>query len=131
MQHAIHNEEDRHLQQKRQTRGEGIDLVILIELHHLFVELLAVVFVLGLELLHLGLQALHLKHALSALQRERGDQHHDGERNERNSDRVVMRQRIELRYEPGGTFKHGATSLSEKNVWNGVITARTKWATTQ
>ena len=106
MQHAVHDEEHRHLQQQRQARGQGIDLVLLIELHHFFVELLAVVFVLSLELLHLGLQTLHLEHALGALQRERCDQDHHGKRHERNGDCVVVGERIELGNEPGGTFKH-------------------------
>ena len=130
-QNPIHDEEDGHLQEQRQTRGQRIDLVLLVELHHLFVELLAIVFVLGLKLLHFGLQALHFEHALGALQSQWGDQHHHGERNERNSDRIVMRQRIELRYEPSGTFKHGLHHFLRKNVWNGVITTRTKGAATQ
>ena len=131
VQDAIHDEEDGHLQQQRQTRGQGIHLVLLVELHHLFVELLAIVFVLGLKLLHFRLQALHFEHALGALQGQWGDQHHHGERNECNSDRIVMRQRIELRYEPSGTFKHGLHHFLRKNVWNGVITTRTKGAATQ
>ncbi len=63
---------------KRQTRRQRVDLVLLVELHHLFVELGAVVAVLGLQLAHLRRQPLHLEHPLGALQRQRrGDHHHD------------------------------------------------------
>ena len=76
VQNLEHDDEHRHLRHDRQTRGHRVDLVLLIELHHLFVELGLVVAVLVLELAHLGGQALHLEHALGALQRQRcGDRH--------------------------------------------------------
>ncbi len=70
VEHPEHDEEDGHLRHQRQTRGHGIDLVLLVELHHLFVELRLVVAMLVLQLAHLRREPLHLEHALRALQRE-------------------------------------------------------------
>ena len=75
---AEERQEDRHLHQERETTRERVDLVLLVELHHLFVELGAVVLVLRLELLDLRLRPLHGHHRLGLLGREREHhQHHE------------------------------------------------------
>ena len=91
----VHDEEDRHLGQQGETAPERVDLVLPVELHQLGVELLPVVLVLGLEPLHLRLEALHLQHRTSALDVEWGDQRHhqDGEQHDRQP--VVGDQRVE------------------------------------
>ena len=80
-------DEDRHLQEKGQTPAERVDLVLLVELHHLFVELLAVVLVLRLELLDLGLHPLHGDHRLRLLrgEREQHEPHRDREQDDRDT----------------------------------------------
>ncbi len=55
-QHAVEHDEHGHLDQERQAPAERVDLVLLVELHQLFVELLTIALVLLLELLHLGLE---------------------------------------------------------------------------
>ena len=73
--HAVERQEDRELEHQRQAPAQRVDLVLLVELHHLFVELLAVpTLVLGLEGLDLRLQLLHLLHRARLLDRQR--QHH-------------------------------------------------------
>ena len=82
--HAEEREEHRHLHQEGQTTRERVDLVLLVELHHLFVELGAVVLVLRLELLDLRLRPLHGHHRLGLLgrQREHHQHHEDGEQDD-------------------------------------------------
>ena len=58
-QHVEQAEEDRDLQEHREATHEGIGLLDLVELHHFFLERLAVTLVLLLQQLHLGLQCLH------------------------------------------------------------------------
>ena len=107
--HAVqdpeHDDEDRHLRHQRQARGHRIDLVLLVELHHLFVELLAVALVLVLQLAHLRRQPLHLEHALGALQVERGDQQHHHHGDHRDRDRVVGGDRVEPGQQRGWDFE--------------------------
>jgi hypothetical protein len=98
--------EHRCLGQQRQTRGHRVDLVLLVELHHLFVELGAVVAILVLQLAHLRRQLLHLEHALGALERERcGDGHHHGG-DHRDRDGVAVRQTVEPRQQGGRNLEH-------------------------
>ena len=52
-QHVEQRDEDRQLEQQRQAGGERVDLVLLVELHHLLLVTLLVVLVLLLELLDL------------------------------------------------------------------------------
>ena len=84
-QRLVQRDEDRHLGQERQATPERVDLVLLVELHQLFVELLLVVLVLRLQLLHLGLRPLHGDHRLRLLggEREEDQPHHDGEHDDR------------------------------------------------
>jgi hypothetical protein len=65
----VEPDEQRHLHQQGQAASERVHAVLFVELHHLFVELLAVVLVLLLELLDLGLDDLHLSHRLRLLDR--------------------------------------------------------------
>jgi hypothetical protein len=62
--------------------------VLLVEGHELFVHLLAIALVLGLELLDLGLYPLHLAHRLRLLDRQRQEDHphEDGQQDDRQSE---------------------------------------------
>ena len=80
--------------------------MLLVELHHLFVELLAVALVLLLDLLHLGLEALHLQHRLRALEGQRGQQDHHREGEERDGDGVVGDQAVEPSQDGGDGVEH-------------------------
>ena len=77
VEHPVEDDEDRHLQQQRQAAAHRVDVVLLVELHHLLVELLPVVLVLRLQLLHLRLEPLHGHHRPGALERQRGEEDHD------------------------------------------------------
>ena len=71
-------EQHRHLDDERQAAGERVDVVLLVELHQLFVLLLLVVLVLRLELLDLRLDALHRDHRSRLLRGQRQQHRHDG-----------------------------------------------------
>ena len=77
-------DEDRELDEEWQATRQGIDLVLLVELHHLLVLLLLVVLVLRLDLLDLGLGSLHRHHRFGLLgrQREQHEHHQDGEQDD-------------------------------------------------
>ncbi len=94
---AEEGEEDRELHHERQAPGERVDLVLLVELHDLFVELLAVALVFRLELLDLGLDPLHGEHRLRLLGRERVEHEHHGEGHQDDGDAEVRDQRVEER----------------------------------
>ena len=106
VQHAVQHDEDRHLDQEGQAPAERVDLVLLVELHQLFVELLPVALVLLLDLLHLGLEPLHLQHRLRALEGQRREQHHHREGEERDGDGVVGDQAVEPSQDCGDGVEH-------------------------
>ena len=93
--HVEQDREDRRLDQQRKATTNGVDVVLLVERHHLFVELLAVVLVLDLQLPDFRLEPLHLDHRPGALEGQRGrDQHDDaGQKGDRH--RVVRHQLVE------------------------------------
>lgn len=105
-QNAEHNDEHRHLGQQWQTRSQRVHLVLLVELHHLFVQLLAITFVLILQLLHLWLKTLHFQHSLGALHCERSDEQHDGKRHNGNCYRVTVHPPVGGVDEPCACLKH-------------------------
>ena len=123
---AEHDEEDGHLRHQRQTRGHGIDLVLLVELHHLFVELRLVVAMLVLQLAHLRREPLHLEHALGALQRQRRGHGHDDRGDHRDGGDVAAREAVEPRQQNGRNREHwSATLLAGQGLAGG---ARSVWA---
>ena len=77
--HPVEDQEDRNLEQHRDTTTNGVDLVVLVELHELRVHRVAFFFgVFVLDLLELRLKKLHLEHRLRARQRQwRCDDQHD------------------------------------------------------
>jgi len=83
----VQRDEDRHLEQEGETTTKWVDLVLLVELHHFFVELLLVVLVFRLKLLDLRLHALHGDHRLRLFRRQRkqGEPHGDGQQNDRHA----------------------------------------------
>ena len=80
--------------------------MLLIKLHHFFVELLAIVAILILQTLHFGLNALHLKHRLGALESQRENQHHDDHGDKGDGRRVIRCEVVELANQPGGGLEH-------------------------
>src|SRR5512133_2167526 len=74
-QRVVETDEDRELRQQRQARRRRVDVLLLVELHQLFVELLAVALVLALDLLHLRRIRLHVLHRMDLLDRQRHEQH--------------------------------------------------------
>ena len=87
-QHLVEREEDRDLDQDRQAAGGGVDLLALVEGHHLLVELLPVVAEALAQLHHFRLQRLHLAHRAVGLvgQREEDQLDPDGERQDRQAE---------------------------------------------
>ena len=83
--------------------------MLLVELHHLFVELGAVVAVLGLQLAHLRRQPLHLEHALGALQRQRCGDHHDDDGDQGDRCGVAVGQAVEPGEQPRGQVEHSGS----------------------
>ena len=75
-------------------------MVVAIELTQKVIDKMAAVLI--LQAPHLRLEQLHLEHALGALQRERGDQDHHGERDHPDRDGVVVGEAVVLGYEPSG-----------------------------
>ena len=69
-----HGKEYGQLDQHGQTAGEGIDLLLLVQIRHLLVQLVLVVGVLLVQLIDLGLNILHGFHALAALDVQRHEQ---------------------------------------------------------
>ncbi len=94
---AEQREEDRHLHQEREATRKRVDLVLLVELHHFFVELGAVVLVLRLELLDLRLRPLHVHHRLGLLGGEREEREHHHDREHDDGDAEVRDQAVEER----------------------------------
>ena len=87
VQHPEQRQEDRHLQQQRQAGRQRVGVVVLVQLHRLAAEPLAIVAVLLLQLPHLGLQQLHRAGGLDLLDEQRDQrgpdhhgQHHDRQR---------------------------------------------------
>ncbi len=95
--HPEQREEHRHLDQEGKTTRQRVDLVLLVELHHLFVELGAVVLVLRLELLDLRLRPLHRHHRLGLLGREREHHQHHEDREQDDRDPEVRDDAVEER----------------------------------
>ncbi|MPL75568.1 hypothetical protein SDC9_21394 [bioreactor metagenome] len=83
--HLVEREEDRDLQQHRQTACGRVDLLALVEGHHLLLHLLRVALGALFHRLHLGLQLLHLRHRDVGFARQREDQglDDDGEPDDR------------------------------------------------
>ena len=79
-QHVIERQEHRELRDHRQAGGEGVDLVLPVEAHHLLVEALLVVLVLVLERLDLRLESRHRLHRLELLERQRQQRRADEQR---------------------------------------------------
>src|SRR5918995_6171868 len=93
--HVVEDREDRRLYEQRQASAHRVDLVLLVEAHQLFVELLPVVLVLHLQPADLGLQPLHLDHRARALEgQRRRDDHHDAGQ-QCDGDRVVGNELVE------------------------------------
>ena len=58
----VERKEDRDLHQDRQTARCGVHLVLLVQLHHALLHLLAIIACSFLELFHLWLKLFHLGH---------------------------------------------------------------------
>ena len=93
--HLVKREEDRNLQQDRQTARRGIDLFLLVERHHLFLHFLLVVTGLFFQGLHLRLQLFHLGHRDVGFIRQRHQQRLDEKRQTNDCPAHVAKQAIE------------------------------------
>ena len=95
-QHEVEGEEDRDLDEHRQARRRRVDLVLLVELHQLLVQALAVALVLRLDRLHLRHVRLHALHRVDLLDHDRHERDPDDDRQRddrpapREADRVVQ-----------------------------------------
>ena len=80
----IEGDEHGKLNEDGQTASHGVDAVGLVELHHFAAERFLVVLVLLLQLLHHGLELLHLLHGLEALagKRPEHDLDEDGQQDD-------------------------------------------------
>ena len=74
LQHEVERDEDRELRDQRQARRGRVDVVLLVELHHLLVQLLPVALVLPLDLLHLRRVLLQRLHRVDLPDRQRHEQ---------------------------------------------------------
>ena len=95
VEHLVEREEHRDLQHDRQTARRRIDLLAPIELHQLLVHPLAVLAVALLELLHLGLQRLHLAHRRVGLVGQREEQRLDQHRHHQDGQTEIADMRVE------------------------------------
>src|SRR5829696_4269332 len=86
----VEGEEERHLGEERPAAGHGVEAALLVERHHLLVELRLVVLVLGLELLDLGGQLLHDARRLHLLARQRDEQDPHGDRQHDDREPVAL-----------------------------------------
>jgi hypothetical protein len=103
---AEERQEDRHLQQDRQARGERVGPGLLVQSHRLLGETLAVMAVLLLQLLDLRLEQLHVPAGLDLLheQRDQCSADHQGEADDRQRPRPARlrtEDAPEERVEPG------------------------------
>ena len=76
-QHLVKRVEDRDLQERGQAAGERIDLLLLVERHHLLLLARLVVLEPFLHRLHLGLERAHRGHAGELALRDREHQQPD------------------------------------------------------
>ena len=95
LQRVEQGEEDRHLQDQGETRTHGVDLVLLVELHHLLIEDFSIALVLLLERLDLGLQLLHAPHALELTVGQRDEHDTDQDREKHYGPAPVVGEAIE------------------------------------
>ncbi|MPN54724.1 hypothetical protein SDC9_202401 [bioreactor metagenome] len=79
VQHVEQRQEDRHLKQQWQAGRHGVDTLVLVQLHRLLSETLAVVTPLLVDLFDLGLKKLHISRRVDLLHEQRnqcGTNHH-------------------------------------------------------
>ena len=93
--HLVEREEDRNLDQHRPAAGGGIDLLPLVERHHLLLHLQPVVAGLGLDLLHFRLDLLHLCHRGVGHVGQREENRLDDDRGHQNGDAEIADQVVE------------------------------------
>jgi hypothetical protein len=93
----VEGEEERHLGEEWPAAGHGVEAALLVERHHLLVELRLVVLVLGLELLDLWGQLLHDTRRLDLLDRQRDEQdpHRDRQQNDREPVALGAKERLD------------------------------------
>ena len=88
---VVEDDQEGKLDEHREATTSRIHFFLFVETHHLFVELLTVLYalVLLLKLLDLRLQSLHGDHRLRALDGEWGQRTHDDDRQNGDGDRIV------------------------------------------
>ncbi len=113
----VHRDEDRELEEEGQAAAEGVDPVLLIQLHRLLLDLLLVPLVLLLDLLDLRLQGLHGLHRLDLLDAE-GEQH-DPEDDREDDDREaeVAREVVEPGEQPPDRVEQRLERRRSQRAW--------------
>ena len=98
--HRVESEKDRDLDEHRETSAEGIDPVLLVELHQLLVHLLRVVLILLAKFRHLRREKLHPLHGggCLVLQGPEGGLDEDGEDDD--GGRVAVQESLEGIHRP-------------------------------
>ena len=140
--HVEHAHEHRTLNDGGPTRPHGVGVIVLVELHHLtahglFAGLILFALVLVLNMLHLGLQGLHLTHRLHLLEinRQNTGVHHEHKEHDRqhprDADRChaqqgeeLMEQDHDLGHEPlkwGQQLIQPAPNASVKKKFSGSV----------
>ena len=112
----VQDDEEGHLQETGEASSERAGSVLLVEPHHLLVEHLPVLraLVLGLELLHLGLQSLHRQHRLGALHRDRRQGQHDDHRQAGDREAVVGPDGVEAGQDQAEELEKGMEDLPDQ-----------------
>ena len=89
IEHLVEREEDRNLDQDRPAARQRIDLLLLVELHHLLLLLHPVVRIFFADFHHLGLHLLHVGHRLVGLVGQREEDQLDDDRGREDSEAEI------------------------------------------
>ncbi len=91
----VHRDEQRELDEQRQTAGHGVVIFALVKVGHLLIELLGIVLVLRLQFLHLGLQLRHPRRGERTLLGEREKQRLNQHSDQNNGHAIVRDEAVE------------------------------------
>ena len=94
-QHLVEREEHRDLHDHRQAAGNRIDLLLLVQLHHVLAELFAVVLVPLLQVLHARLQVAHARHRATRRLGQLVEHQLDQQRHEHDRDAPVVEELVD------------------------------------
>ena len=122
--HAVENEQERRLEEHRETAADRVHALFAVQLHHFLVEELTVfrAFVLLLNLLYLRLKLLHRNHRLGALHREGGQDPHNDNGQQDNGEGVVRVPAVEVLQEPRNPMENRLEDGSKEfGLWSALV----------